>query len=122
MAATLTIDQAVAMAKAARPGAEAQVITLPTRRAPAWKIEFADKTPSVLVDAASGAVTTAPPEPVRRGDPISSWMRQTHEGEALGPIWTWLAFATGFAPAVLGVTGIWLWLVKRGRRKAVAAA
>ncbi len=112
-----SIDQAVAAALSARPGARAQVITLPSRRTPAWKIAFAGAEAPVLVDAASGAVTPAPPEPARGGDPISRWMRQTHEGEGLGPVWTWLSFAAGLAPTILGVTGVWLWLLKRRRRR-----
>jgi uncharacterized iron-regulated membrane protein len=116
------IDQAIAAATAGNPAAQVQVVTLPSRRQPAWKIEFADQRPSLLVDAATALVSPAPPEPVRSGDPISRWMRQTHEGEGYGEVWKWLTALTGLAPALLGVTGVILWWTKRQRRKAIARA
>jgi uncharacterized iron-regulated membrane protein len=115
-------DQAVAAALAANLGAKLQVLTLPRRKAPAWKVEFTDDRPAVLVDAENAAVTPAPTEPVRRGDPISRWMRQTHEGEGYGDLLRWLSALTGLAPAILGVTGVILWWTKRQRRKAIARA
>lgn len=117
----INIDQAVAAARAARPGQPVQVVTLPTRRDKAWKIDFGPGRPAVVVDAVSGAVSPAPPEP-RRGDPISNWMRQTHEGEGYGPVWKWIAFAAGLAPAVLAATGVVLWLTRRGRRRRLVRA
>ena len=120
----ITLDQAIAAAQAARPGKAVQVVTLPTHKSRVWKIEFSDDSPAVVVDAVSAAVAPAPPEP-RRGDPISNWMRQTHEGEGYGLVWKWAAFLTGFAPTVLAVTGIVLWLTRRrriaGARRSVAA-
>jgi uncharacterized iron-regulated membrane protein len=113
-------DRAIAAVLAANPGAKLQVLTLPGRKAPAWKVEFTDDRPAVLVDAENAAVTPAPTEPVRRGDPISRWMRQTHEGEGYGDLWRWVAALTGLAPAILGVTGVILWWTKRQRRKAIA--
>lgn len=112
-------DQAASAALAAHPGARLQVLTLASGHPRAFKVAFAGGEPSVLVDAATGAVSPAPPEPPRRGDPISNWMRQTHEGEGYGEAWKWLVFATGFAPAILGVTGVALWWIKRGRRRAL---
>ncbi len=119
--AAVSADRAVALALAANPGARLQVLTLPTHRRPAWKVEFADDRPAVVVDATTAAVTAAPPEPVRTtGDPLSRWMRQTHQGDGYGPLWRGLAVLTGLAPAVLGVTGVILWWTKRSRRRAIA--
>jgi uncharacterized iron-regulated membrane protein len=116
----VSLDQAAAAALAAHPGAKLQVLTLPSGKTRAFKIAYAGSEPTVLVDAETGAVSPAPPEPVRVSDPISRWMRQTHEGEALGEWWKWLAFATGFAPTILGVTGVAVWWIKRGRRRTLA--
>ena len=112
----INLDQAVVAATATHPGRRVQVVTLPSRKLHAWKIEFADENPAVAVDAATAAVSLAPLEP-RRGDPISNWMRQSHEGEGYGPVWKWVAFLTGFAPTILAITGIVLWLTRRGRRR-----
>jgi uncharacterized iron-regulated membrane protein len=120
---SIDADQAVTAALAARPGHALQVLTLPTGKVRAYRVEFTDASPAVLVDAATAVVTAAPPERTRAtGDPFSRWVRQTHEGEALGPIWKWIAFATGFAPTLLAVTGIALWLMRRGRRARLAEA
>ncbi len=117
----LGVDQAVSAALAARPGKALQVVTAPTRKSRAWTVEFSDDSPAVLVDATTGHVAPAPPER-RRGDPISDWMRQSHEGEGYGPVWKWIAFVTGFAPTLLAITGILLWLGRRKGRRLVQAA
>ena len=121
----ITVDQAANAAGEARPGAVIAVVTLPHGRVHAYRIAFAGAGerpgPSVLVDAATGQVAPAPPEPPRGGDPFSRWVRQTHQGEGLGPVWTWVAFLTGLAPTVLAVTGVALWLL-RTRRRALARA
>jgi hypothetical protein len=36
----------------------------------------------------------------------------------MGPVWQTIIFAGGVAPAVLGVTGLIMWLRRRGRRLA----
>lgn len=49
------------------------------------------------------------------------WMRAVHEGDRdTGPVWRAIAVLGGVAPAVLGVTGILMWLRSRRWRAAVA--
>lgn len=116
----LTADEAVAAAIKAQPGARLASLSWPTRGAePAWRVELrgAAKPSPVQVSDATGAVS-----PARQGggDPFARAVRRVHEGEGWGPIWTVLVFATGLAPALLGITGLIIWLSKQQRRRAFA--
>jgi uncharacterized iron-regulated membrane protein len=48
-------------------------------------------------------------------------MRKIHDGADLG-LWRPVIFLAGIAPAVLGVTGLVMWLRRRARRLALQAA
>ena len=44
-----------------------------------------------------------------------AWMRPVHQG-LLGPVWKFLVFLSGLAPALFVTTGIIMWWKKRQRR------
>ena len=49
-------------------------------------------------------------------------MRSLHDAHDYNAVWQTIAFLGGLAPAVLGITGIIMWLRTRGWRARVAAA
>jgi uncharacterized iron-regulated membrane protein len=126
-----SVDQAVAAALATAPRARLSAISLPTAAGkPAWRIELdgADaRAPiQVRVDDATGRARLG--DAGRGGggeggpDPLSRWMRRIHDGTDLGPIWRTIITAAGIAPLVLSLTGVVMWLRRRARRLAIAAA
>jgi uncharacterized iron-regulated membrane protein len=94
---------------------------------PAWRFEFAGspRPTTVAVDDASGQVRKG-----RRGDAAGppqrsaflTWARRIHDGTDLGLVWQTIIVLGGAAPAVLGITGLVMWLRRRARRRALAAA
>lgn len=116
----LTIDQAIAAA-----GVEGRImVTWPTDKQQSWTIA-AGRGRTITVDDATGAASSAKGERAR-GRPF---YRRLHDGTGLGIVWQTIIFLGGIAPAILGVTGILMWLRTRGwradlarRKKAAAGA
>jgi len=122
-----SLEQAVASAQASKPGAQVVSVSVPTRgREPVWRVQL--KTPgakqpaTVQVVDATGQVKTARGPGGGEGgpDPLSRWMRKIHDGADTGIVWQTIIFLGGVAPAVLGITGVIMWLRRRGRRLAQA--
>jgi len=105
----LTVDQALAAASAKGTA----TVTWPTDKAATWTIKAGRA--ALSVDDASGAVTPAKAQPRTR--PFS---RRLHDGTGMGLVWQVIIFLGGIAPALLGVTGIIMWLRTRTWRNAVA--
>ncbi|MCF8505367.1 MAG: PepSY domain-containing protein [Caulobacter sp.] len=119
-APNLPIDMAVAAAMAEKPGARLSAISLPTEgKRPSWRIQFAGEghvlPVSVQVSDADGAIVSGRGGP-GQPDPVSRWMRKTHDAQDTPFIWQVLVFLTGVAPLLLGVTGTVMWLRRRSRR------
>jgi uncharacterized iron-regulated membrane protein len=118
----LTIDEAVATAKAEVDGAELLSVTYPTvGRNPTWRVELQAARPPAKVLQVSDADRTVKADrgrPTGRAgqDPVSRLMRQVHDGAGTGPIWQTIVFLAGIAPSVLGVTGVVMWLRSRKRK------
>jgi uncharacterized iron-regulated membrane protein len=132
---TTTVDAAVARALAEKPGASITTVSTPTAgKDPAWRIQL--KTPgakepsTVQVLDATGEIRKgkrggqgAGPAGGEGGpDPLSRWMRRIHDGGEMGMLWQSIIFLAGVAPAVLGVTGIVMWLRRRARQRALHRA
>ena len=86
----------------------------PTERDPTWTVTVRAKGERrvLVVDDRTGEVAAAPERIMRRGS-----MRALHDGTGTGPIWQTIIFIAGLAPAVLGVTGVIMWLRTRGWRR-----
>jgi uncharacterized iron-regulated membrane protein len=95
---------------------------------PVWRFDVAggQRPTSIAVDDASGEVRKG-----RRGGDASgppqrsaflTWARHIHDGTDQGPVWQTIIVLAGIAPAVLGITGLIMWLRRRARRRALAAA
>jgi uncharacterized iron-regulated membrane protein len=130
----LGIDEAVAAAMQAAPGAHLISVTRPSGAQrpgaspggpPAWRVQLAGQTPSeVLVDDATGAVRPAP-APVGPPPGPMRTIRQLHQGEG-NLIWFILVALTGIVPVVAGVTGTIQWArlelrKSRARRQSAGA-
>lgn len=127
----LTFEQAVAIAQAKAPGAALAEVSVPTRgKEPTWRVGFrapgAERPTTVQVVDATGQVK-AGREPGAGGpgggaDKISPLMRRIHDGAGMGIVWQVVIFVAGIVPALLGFTGVVMWLRRRARRKALSAA
>jgi len=129
------LEAAVAAALAANPGAAVATLNTPTKgKDPAWRIELnpagGGKAVTVQVRDATGRTKpakaradTAKPGGGEGGpDPVSRWMRSVHDGGGMGMVWRIVITLAGVAPAVLGVTGLVMWLRRRARQRAIGRA
>jgi uncharacterized iron-regulated membrane protein len=129
---TTDVDAAVARALAEKPGASVTTISTPTKgKEPAWRIQLkapgAKEATTVQVLDATGEIKMArhrgaPGAGDGRPDPLSRWLRRIHDGGQMGVVWQSVIFVAGIAPAVLGVTGLVMWLRRRARRRALHRA
>lgn len=128
----LSIAQAVAVAQAEAPGAALAEVNVPTRgKEPAWRVGLkapgAERPKTVQVVDATGQVKAVPGD--RAGGPggggpdkISPLMRRVHDGNDMGVVWQVIIFVAGLAPALLGITGVVMWLRRQARQKALSRA
>jgi uncharacterized iron-regulated membrane protein len=130
-----SLEAAVAAAQAEQPGAVVAGVSTPTEgKDPAWRIQLgvpgAREPATVQVYDATGEIKAskrAGPGAAPAGgeggpDPLSRWMRRVHDGAEMGLAWQTVIFLAGLAPAVLGVTGIVMWLRRRARQRALHRA
>jgi len=114
----LNIDAAAAAAIAAEPGRTPAAIFFPPQQNPAWRIQMrsghSDDLSTVMVDDRSGTANKVTP---LSGDRIAFWIRWIHEGSNAGMLWRVLVFLTGVFPTIFAVTGLFIWLRKRGVRQ-----
>jgi uncharacterized iron-regulated membrane protein len=71
---------------------------------------------TMMVDDRSGIANVVQPLP---GDRIAQWIRWIHEGSHSGLLWQFIVFLCGIFPAVLGVTGVVVWLRRRASRSTI---
>jgi len=116
----LGVDAAVAAAGGGLPS----VVNYPTAgKAPAWRIEFPGRKPVQVLDSTGEVKASRGGGPGGDGganrDSVSPLMRQIHDGADMGLVWRVLITVVGLAPAILGVSGVIMWLRRRARRRAV---
>ena len=128
----LTLAQAVAAAQAKAPDAALAEVGVPTQgKEPAWRVGL--KAPgearakTIQVVDATGEVKSG--RDGREGpgagtgggqrDEISPLMRRVHDGAGMGIVWQAIIFVGGLAPALLGISGVVMWLRRRARRRAI---
>ena len=120
----LTMDWAAAEALQVNPEAPIVSISMPQQGAkPTWRFEIGmgpGKTLPVQVDDATGAIKVGKPSGAEGGpDPLSRWVRRIHDGGEMGIVWRTVITLAGTAPAVLGVSGLVMWLRRRARQRAM---
>jgi uncharacterized iron-regulated membrane protein len=107
-----------AVIAAARSAGTGEIVSLrwPVEGSTDWTVSLEDsgRTTEFKVGDADRTVTPAPaPAGLARA------MRQLHGGHGYNAIWQTIVFLGGLAPAVLGITGLIMWLRARNRRRAV---
>ena len=89
-----------------------------------WKVRLARPDAADMssyeVDDNSGDVQLTP-APLA-GDRAVAWINWIHEGRRGGPVWAFLVFLTGVFPPIFLVTGVIMWLRRRGARKRTLTA
>lgn len=107
-----------AVIAAARSAGTGQIVSLrwPVEDSTDWTVSLDDagKTTEFKVGDADRSVT---PSPAPAG--LARTMRQLHDGHGYNALWQTIVFLGGLAPAVLGITGVIMWLRARNRRRAV---
>lgn len=104
----------------ARPNSAVDSIAYPNPQTGAWRVRLREagkaEPVTLLINDRSGDVSVVQP---LSGDRTASWIRWLHEGSHSGEIWRFVVFLSGIMPAVLGVTGILIWLRQRRQRALV---
>jgi uncharacterized iron-regulated membrane protein len=104
------------------PRSSKLLVTWPTDRSPTWQVKASSV--DLTVDDRTGQ-RSASQGGRARSRPL---YRRLHDGTGMGIVWQMAIFMAGIAPAVLGVTGILMWLRSRrwrgdvSRRRAASAA
>ena len=100
----------------ARPNATVDAIFYPNQTG-AWRVRLREEGKTepvtIMINDRSGDISVVQP---LSGDRTASWIRWLHEGSHSGEIWRFVVFLSGIMPAVLGVTGILIWLRQRRQR------
>lgn len=95
-------------------------IEWPTDRPAPWKIGLGgDKRANFTVEDSTGIVADAKSSAPQSG--MARTMRQWHDGTGMGIVWQIIIFIGGIIPALLGITGILMWLRTRKWRANVPA-
>ncbi|CAN5186256.1 PepSY domain-containing protein [soil metagenome] len=107
---------------AARPNSAVDSISYPNPQTGEWRVRLREdgnaKPVTITINDRSGDVSVVEP---LSGDRTASWIRWLHEGSHSGEIWRFVVFLSGIMPAVLGVTGILVWLRQRRQRALMTA-
>lgn len=122
-------DAAVAVARGLYPAAAVVGVGMPAGSRGAYRVslrEAGDDGPRpatvVFVDPRTRAVLLRADRSTRTaGDAFLGWQRILHDGSALGLAWRWLVFAGGVLPPLLMITGLFIWLAGRTRKRRVRA-
>ena len=120
-------DGALAKALALAPGAQPRTISFPTQQARqdhqhgkpgggTWRIRLqeSDGVEPVAILVSDESATAQRAAAPQSGDRAASLIKGLHEARRGGPVWAFVVFVTGVAPAIFMATGLIMWL--RGRR------
>lgn len=111
----LAPDVAIELARGELGNIPIVTVRWPSEKSPKWAItaEETGQRTQVTVDDRSGAIER-PPLPASGAARL---MRTLHDGSTYNVVWQMIIFIAGFAPAILGVTGVIMWLRTRVWRR-----
>lgn len=125
-ATAISIETAVTIADRLYPHAELKTIGLPenengvyliTKRQ-AGEVGTSYGSTDIWIDQYSGAVLKVKDSrAMSAGDSFLAWQFPLHNGEAFGLAGRVIVCMTGFIPAIMAVTGTYIWLRKRRSRR-----
>lgn len=113
----LSVEKVIGAVREKAGDADVLALRWPSEKSSDWTVSVArgDQITDYRVDDASGRVAAAPPS-----GGIARFMRQLHDGTGHAIVWQAIIFLAGLAPAVLGTTGLIMWLRTRGWRARAA--
>lgn len=118
-----TLAGAVFVARSAFPKAQLRRITTPLGDTGVYRINFRQSDEvnqrhpytTVWVDHWSGQIKAVrDPLSFSSSETLGTWIWPLHTGEALGGLGRFIWFLAGIGLFTLYVTGLWLWLLRRG--------
>lgn len=114
----LAVDEAIAAARRSANLTDIVTIRWPTEASGKWTIGFdrGGERADIEVGDRDGAVESAR----SGGSQVARLMRQLHDGTGYNPFYQTIIFVAGLLPALLGITGVIMWLRTRGWRAAIA--
>lgn len=104
------MDQILAMARQQIPKASPLAIVWPSAPSGEWLVTFS-KGAAVRINDSDG--TMKPAGAGQAPGSLLRTMRRWHDGDGMGIVWQSIIFVAGIAPALLGITGILMWLRRR---------
>jgi uncharacterized iron-regulated membrane protein len=124
----LSVDAAAGAALSVAPGAGVIAVNLPTPgrdgEPPSWRVQVkladAEAFANVSVNDASGEARA--PDAPQSDQNVARSMRRLHDGTDYPMVWRVIIALAGVAPALLGITGIVMWLRRRAARRAIVRA
>ena len=120
----LSADAVAEAALSAAPGARLISVNLPTPArgdgAPSWRVlvKAPEVEANVTINVADDTGLAEIDAPAVDQN-VARLMRRIHDGTDLGVVWRVIIALAGLAPALLGVTGIVMWLRRRAARRAI---
>jgi uncharacterized iron-regulated membrane protein len=122
----ISFDAAYAAARKAAPDAKLLAVIAAGRSDQPMRVTLAQPgwkqgVPSVTVflDPADGRVLDVrDPRRFTPGEAFQAWMRTLHEGSGVNILYKILVFLSGLAPPIFVVTGVIMWVKKRGNKAA----
>jgi uncharacterized iron-regulated membrane protein len=114
-------DEVVAGVLEQVPDGRLAVLSLPQEKRPSWSVQVRTvggtaETAQFSVEDASGRISRSDGA-AGGGDEVSRLMRRIHDAQGMGPVWETLVFLTGVLPVAFVVTGVMMWLRRRGNRR-----
>ena len=126
---TYSVDAAIALVRAAKPDAVVRNVSLPRTTADTYRLNLGVRgedrndlpTVATVDSGATQVVSLRSPSDLSSTEYIAQVARALHLGRGGG--WTWWILVTlsGVLPVIFCISGIWMWLLKRKNRAAVAA-
>jgi len=116
----MNADEALGAVQKLVPGKWPWMIEWPTDLPAPWRVTIDLPGTSkglYRVDDSTGVVRIDTSRPPQLDFPVAAAMRRWHDGVDMGLAWRLFIFLGGIAPAVLGITGILIWLRTRRWRK-----
>jgi uncharacterized iron-regulated membrane protein len=119
----LHADAAVAQALAGHTGYVLRSLALPRDSGGSYKVSImpvgSDRympPVTVTVDASASRVLAVK----NIAEDARAWARPVHVGGGMGLVWWVLTLLSGILPVVFAISGIWMWLIKRGAKARMA--
>jgi len=121
---TFKADAAAAVALDGRSGFLLRSVAVPRGPGEPYRVTLVTVGQDRAIPATTVTVNndaTAVTEVKNMAEEARNWARPVHVGYGMGIVWWILTLLSGFLPILFGITGIWMWLIKRRNKARVTA-